>query len=135
MGTAQIARVEGLYRCTGLGETKFAGLGERLPQCSCPSGGTWELRKEDNIRSEDAIPILIGGGIIHMIETDELPEIGYRYNIRQASGNGLKSGLHRVTEIDENFKWGKTPHIWIRVERIGDLAEDLPIHQAGQLTV
>lgn len=131
----QIAKVHGLYRCTGLGETVFCDPDEKLPVCSCKGGGRWELLKEKNMKSEDAIPIFIGRGIFHVIETDELPEIGHCYNIRQALGYGLKTGNHRVTAIDPDFKWiDNKSHIRISVERVGDMTDDLPIHQARQVT-
>lgn len=128
---SQIARIRGIYRCTGLGETKFCKPGEDLPECSCEDGGTWEFLKGDNILPKDAIVIIIGRqGVFHAIITDELPEVDKRLNIRNMFGYGLNTGEHRITLVEEEFRCGDKSYIRIEVERIGDLLGELPIHQA-----
>jgi len=135
----QIARASGIYRCTGLGQTKYRKPGQPLPKHRCDGSATdcvWELRKEDNMFPDDAIPVFIGSsGIFHAIETDELPEVGSRYNIRETASCGLETGEHRVTSVDPDFQWAGKSYIKIEVERIGDLSEELPIHMAALMNV
>lgn len=130
------AKIKGLYSCTNLYETIFMHAGEEFPNCSCTPPGEWELLKEKNINKENAIILFIGKGIIHAIETDELPEIGAHLNIRQArKGMGLNTGEHKIIKIDEKFMWMNKEQIRIMVERIGDLSDYLPIHQAAMLSI
>lgn len=127
----ETAKVYGLYRCTNLGETVFVKPGEQFPKCSCDPPGQWELRKEDNIERNDAIIIFVAKGLIHAIQTDELPEIGQLLNLRQSMGMEHLTGLFKIVEIDENFECMGEKSIWINVERIGSFANDLPIHIVG----
>ena len=132
------AQAEGMYRCSGrFGETAYLKVGEAFPDCVCGDGGVWELRKGDNMSSDDAVVVFVGRGIIHSIETDELPEVGHCFNIREATGMGLMTGEHRVTKVESDFHWGGSDEsfFWIEVERIGDLSPKLPIHQAQQMNV
>lgn len=131
--TAQIARVDGIYRCTALGETKFCSAGQTLPPCSCRDGGIWELLKADNMAAKDAIIVFVGQGILHAIATDELPEVGAFLNVRAPEGFGIKTGKHRIAHVNEDFRWQGQTYFHIRVERVDDLADDLPIHRAAMI--
>lgn len=131
--TAQIAKVEGLYRCTALGETKFCLAGETLPPCTCSGGGRWELRKEDNIKRADAIPVFVREKGLYIIQTDELPEVGVLLNIRAREEHRIKTGKHRIKFVDADFIWLDKTYFLIEIERVGGLADDLPIHSIKTL--
>lgn len=123
----QIATLDGLYRCTGFGETKFCKPGKALPVCHCKGGGSWEFLKEDNMEDRDAIPIIISGDNF-IFETDELPEIGYHYNLRGLPNGIFRTGKYCVTNVDPDFRIRNTSFIKISIKHVGDISDDIPIH-------
>lgn len=123
----QIATLDGLYRCTGLGETKFCEPGKALPICCCEGGGNWEFLKQDNMEDRNAVPIVIADGLF-IFMTDELPEVGYCYNIRGLSDEIFKAGKYRVTGVDPDFKMGTELLIKISIEYVEGISDDMPIH-------
>lgn len=127
MPKRQIATLDGLYRCTGLGETKFCKPGKALPICHCKGGGSWEFLKEDNMEDRDAVPIIIIGNNI-FFETDELPEIDHCYNIRGPSDEIFKPGKYIVTAVDEDYDIGTELLFGIFIKYVGDIDNYLPIH-------
>ncbi len=128
---SQIAKFNGIYRCTGLGQTKAMEEGEMLPLCSCPGGGCkWEFILEDNILHKDPIVVFVGEGIFHTIEMDELPEIGMILNLKSSWKNSqIKAGQYRITKVGE-IMWRLKNYFHILVERTGDIPVDTPIHNA-----
>lgn len=135
MAEQQTAKLAGIYRCTGMHrETRVCEVGDTLPECDCEGGGYWEFLKEDNLRPDVAAQIFVGRGIIHSIVTDEPIKLGDCLNIRQAAGNGLRTGLHTVVKVEDDFQFDGKNNIRIFVKRIDDFFSDsLPIHQAIQM--
>lgn len=129
----QVAKADGLYRCNGIGETKFAKKGDILPYCSREAcGGTKrELRAEDQILDRDRVPVLIDRGMVMVIKMGEIPEVGMALNLRCNRGLVTKyNGVCRVTEVGI-----LADQIHALVERVGDFDETLPIYDMGVFAV
>lgn len=137
--TPQVALVDGLYRCNGIGETVYAERGEILPFCSRERcGGTkWELRAEDQISPGDMLTVLVGqpGPDFAAIAMGEIPEVGATLNLRSPAKVSTKfAGLYRIVDVDM-MQWQGKDEIRIRVERVGPFDETGPIHDMILLTL
>lgn len=127
----QIAQLSGIYRHTGTGETIFMLPGQELPLRDSDEG-EWEFWKEDNLKEEDVVDVLVGKGMIQAIVMDVLPEVGQELNIKTPSDDfGLKTGKHRIIEVKGDVKWQGKSFIHIMTERVGEFDENLPIHHSS----
>lgn len=136
MGTAQVqvAKAEGIYRCSGDGQTWFRERGQELTPCSCGKG-TWEFLAGDNLNPADTIPILVGRGIIMLIYMDALPEVGVMLNLRGPEQLTTKySGRFRVTYVG-TFRWCGKDEFHIQVDPAGAFDEEQPIYTMAELGI
>ena len=122
----QAALHTGIHRCSNDGQTLDRTEGEILPSCSCGQG-TWEFLATDNNR--DPIPLLVGKGIIHVTEIDEVPEVGTTFNFR---GGIMKPGIYRVSKLDE-MRWGGKDNVHVDVEKVGEFNPALPIYPVASI--
>lgn len=129
----QIAKVSGLYRCIGIGQTKFANVGEELPThiCKGSSPCAWELRAEDQRPRDEFIPMFINKGLMCTGIT-ELPEVGMHYNFHSDMFSSY-DGKWVVTEVG-TIKWYKKEEIHIIAEKVGEMDPLLPIHFLATMT-
>ena len=131
MATAVITRRPGQFRCSGVGQTVHAKVGEELPaHMSCQGGCEWEFRKEDNPRPEK-VTVIIGDEPFFALIIDEVPQAGDLLNLRNRM-----VGSFRVTNVDIITQGtGVAPLTWPRlmVEREGDHEEGHPIYAAGEV--
>ena len=122
MATTVMARRTGMFRCTGLGQTKYARAGEELPaHDSCPGGCEWQFNDKGNLRPEKATVIIRHhlDGPSYVLIIEEVPKVGDTIDLRV----GL-NGNFRVTKVDTI-----TSHDYlyprILVEYVGDYKEEL----------
>src|SRR3989338_8579105 len=95
MATAVTARRTGMYRCSGLGQTKYVGAGERLPaHTTCEGGCEWEFKKGDNPQPENST-LIIGNDPYYVLIINEVPNVGETLNLR-----GGLVGSFKVTSVD-----------------------------------
>lgn len=131
--TVQIAKVSGLYRCIGLGQTKFAEPGQELPVHTCKGFPcAWELRAEDQRPSNEFIPMFVNKGIIMCAAISELPEVGMYYNFRSGMFSSY-NGKWRVTKVGM-IKWDGKDEIHVIAEKVGEIDPLLPIHTLATMT-
>jgi len=131
MATAVVARKTGIYRCSGIGQTKFVRAGEELPaHTTCKGGCEWEFRPEDNPQP-DKVTVIIGNGPFFVLIVSEVPKVGDTLNLR----TGLV-GRYRVTKVDTiTPKDGTRDPVWphLLVERVGDHKKGQYIYAVGEV--
>ncbi len=131
MATAVVARRTGLYRCSGIGCTKFVRAGEELPtHTTCEGGCEWEFRPEDNPRPE-MVSVVIGNGPFFALVIGEVPKVGDTLNLR----TGLV-GRYRVIKVDTKTPKNGPNDVWLPhflVERVGNHEKGQPIYAVGEV--
>jgi hypothetical protein len=129
MATAFVTRRTGMYRCSGLGQTKYVKAGETLSaHTDCEGGCEWEFKTEDNPLPEDAT-VIIGEDPYFILTISEVPQIGDILNLEV----GLV-GAYRVTKVD-TITLKVRPYVRPRlvVEKVGDVKEGQHPHRVGSL--
>lgn len=128
----QVAKLKDIYRCTGKhGEVAECNIGQTLPECTCSGGGTWEFLKTDNMNPDTATVVRISGDTPLVIRTDEPLRVKHVFNIRETEpGLGSPVGKYCVISLETS----PTRYPKITVLRLGDIADDLPIHLSVRMT-
>lgn len=134
----QIARLKGRYRNRVTGETKFVHNGEQLPDRDAP----WVYLKSDNCKDADCVPVFIESEkvmTVMMFMTDELPEIGHKFNLyTQSDEETLPSGVYQVMDVrsEDHYVLSHDSRRFdsdgscfiIKVTKEGEPTEDRPVH-------
>ncbi len=123
--TIEAALINGLYRCSNDGQTKFLEKGESLGPCSCGKG-EWLFLKHDNTERRLLDSIYINTAIEY-VQTDEVPEVGVKLNLFGGVLGGNRDGLYEITEV----RIARGPlgeKFLVKVRFVGSRQEDLPVH-------
>lgn len=123
----QIARRKGIYRCPNDDQTIFRNEGQEIPTCSC-GWDEWLFYVKDNSTWYPTLVIAIDNAI-SVAETSETLRVGSELNLK----DGLVAkfdGLYRVVSKFSTKlpKQGTKDFPGIKIEKIGAINPDLPIH-------
>lgn len=126
--TIEAAAINGLYRCSSDGQTKFLEKGESLGPCSCGKG-EWLFLKQDNTEL-NLLDFVYINTVIEYVQTDEVPEVSGKLNLFGGVMGGHRDGLYEITEA-RTARGPLGEKFLIRVRPVGPRQEDLPVHIIG----
>lgn len=115
---------QGIYRCSGDGQTKHFKQGEVLYPCYC-SRGEWLCTVADN--PEARLDTVYVNSIMESTDTDEVPEVGNKLNVFGQTIRNSQEGLYEITGVTSaSGPYGKK--LMIHIRRIGPRDPTLRVH-------
>ncbi len=121
-----LTKIEGIYRCSGDGQTKHFAAEEPLEPCSCGKGA-WFCTVADNPMAEmDTVYV---NSAMEAADTDEVPEVGNKLNIfGDTSISGIRDGLYEITGVRNTNGGPCGPKLLIYTKHIGPRDPKLRVH-------
>jgi hypothetical protein len=110
------ARRNGMYRCSGMGQTQYARAGETLTEhANCSIECQWQYKPEDNPEPEQTEIVIESDSDYYVLIMDEVPEVGHELNL-----TNCLVGKFRVTNVSVTERLGYVFPL-LKVEQVGAL--------------